>query len=681
MRRHRYCIVTAALSCLMMAVPVHADYDASVTQQVQQKLNEAGFDCGMPDGVAGAKTEEAIRAFQESRNLTADGVISEELLEALGLLEEEQETENVWEEESMVDDGADDVEEDYLNMTGDLYYTPGEDLVLFHMYGLKIILKGDQSDALVNMAVEVVNDSDMDFDIAFGLYSDYTLKEIEDYLDEDQRAWDDLCVVPAHTTVEGSIWEEGYVPWEGMQRAKLYFTLYDSDRVTLADIDPITIHFQEDGFAAGTESGDNGEATESDMIWLFEGADMAQYTGNWMSLAPSDTGLQDIEICVPEDWSYSATDLDGFTVGKFLSSEAIVEMQEYLSAHPGEAYTAAPEGIAALVTLDPEITGVLNEMAEAAKTTLLSGENGRNVYEMDETQIEEKALTGENGGTDVESNFFYYVNDLRAEKTGSTYWIYDGTEAGGALILADMADSEAEEALQTLRMSGVKKAVEEESDAKGGATFSDFDVPAIPEKVIKAGGGIPDTVEEVKEQVRNTAQFDIDQLSVLYEQCDPSGLLEELRKTGTCTVPVTGEGWSGTFSYGEDYSGDQSVDLEFIQSAEGVMVTYKDAIDTTEYPACEMELHYNMDGNEFTIDSGIYHEERDIPYSSVKFTCDLDVENKEGINFTYGVKYSGLKAGGGMYSTELDLLRDDETWSMHTWQAYYDIDGKLLDVY
>ena len=464
MRRHRYCIVTAALSCLMMAVPVHADYDASVTQQVQQKLNEAGFDCGMPDGVAGAKTEEAIRAFQESRNLTADGVISEELLEALGLLEGEQET-----------SGEENTSDGYLDAVGDRYYTPGEDLLLFNLDGLKVILKGEQSETTdadggehsIVLAVEVVNEYDMDFDICFGIDFDGNQYEVPVIMNGGQEYYApfDLCIVPAYGTAEGIIWGEAesqHVSLEELQSVKLYFALCDIDRLSMVELGPITLHYQGDDSAAKTEPEENGA---SGITCLFEGADMVQYTGNSTSLAPLDTGLQDIEICVPEDWSYSATDMDGFTVGKFLSSEAIVEMQEYLSAHPGEAYTAAPEGIAALITSDPEITGVLNEMAEEAKTTLISDENGRSVYEMDEAQIEEKALAGENDGTDVESKFFYYVNDLRAENTGSTYWIYDKAEAAGALVLTDMEDPEAKEALQSLRMSGVKN-MEEKTEAE-----------------------------------------------------------------------------------------------------------------------------------------------------------------------------------------------------------------------
>ncbi len=69
----------------LLATPVFADYDASVIMQVQQALNEAGFNCGTPDGSAGNMTAEAVRAYQEANGLTADGQISDELLASLGI--------------------------------------------------------------------------------------------------------------------------------------------------------------------------------------------------------------------------------------------------------------------------------------------------------------------------------------------------------------------------------------------------------------------------------------------------------------------------------------------------------------------------------------------------------------------------------------------------------------------
>ena len=80
-------IVIAACAAFMAALsmPVFADYDASVIQQVQQALNNAGFDCGTPDGVAGNKTTEAVRSYQEAKGMTVDGQISDDLLAWLGI--------------------------------------------------------------------------------------------------------------------------------------------------------------------------------------------------------------------------------------------------------------------------------------------------------------------------------------------------------------------------------------------------------------------------------------------------------------------------------------------------------------------------------------------------------------------------------------------------------------------
>ena len=80
-------IVIAACAAFMAALsmPVFADYDASVIQQVQQALNNAGFDCGTPDGVAGNKTAEAVRSYQEAKGMTVDGQISDDLLAWLGI--------------------------------------------------------------------------------------------------------------------------------------------------------------------------------------------------------------------------------------------------------------------------------------------------------------------------------------------------------------------------------------------------------------------------------------------------------------------------------------------------------------------------------------------------------------------------------------------------------------------
>lgn len=55
-----------------------------VTTRVQQALGKLGFDVGTPDGVAGPKTAEAIRAFERGTGMSESGVINPRLLAVLG---------------------------------------------------------------------------------------------------------------------------------------------------------------------------------------------------------------------------------------------------------------------------------------------------------------------------------------------------------------------------------------------------------------------------------------------------------------------------------------------------------------------------------------------------------------------------------------------------------------------
>ena len=62
--------------------------DSATVQIVQKALNDAGFDCGTPDGKAGEKTANALREFQKSKGINVNGVITDELLEALGVADQ-----------------------------------------------------------------------------------------------------------------------------------------------------------------------------------------------------------------------------------------------------------------------------------------------------------------------------------------------------------------------------------------------------------------------------------------------------------------------------------------------------------------------------------------------------------------------------------------------------------------
>lgn len=64
--------------------------DATTIRIVQQALNEAGYNCGTPDGVAGGNTSAAITKFQTEKGITVNGLVTDELLQALGVVEKVQ---------------------------------------------------------------------------------------------------------------------------------------------------------------------------------------------------------------------------------------------------------------------------------------------------------------------------------------------------------------------------------------------------------------------------------------------------------------------------------------------------------------------------------------------------------------------------------------------------------------
>ena len=65
-------------------------YSVEQIKEVQTLLNSAGYDCGVADGVAGSKTEAAIRKYQNDHGLTETGTISEDLIRYLKNEDEDQ---------------------------------------------------------------------------------------------------------------------------------------------------------------------------------------------------------------------------------------------------------------------------------------------------------------------------------------------------------------------------------------------------------------------------------------------------------------------------------------------------------------------------------------------------------------------------------------------------------------
>ena len=81
------CGITMAFVCVFTTFAASTD----VIKEIQQLLNDSGYDCGTPDGAAGAKTIGAIAQYQEDHGMDITGEATEELL---ALLKETSEKEN-----------------------------------------------------------------------------------------------------------------------------------------------------------------------------------------------------------------------------------------------------------------------------------------------------------------------------------------------------------------------------------------------------------------------------------------------------------------------------------------------------------------------------------------------------------------------------------------------------------
>jgi peptidoglycan hydrolase-like protein with peptidoglycan-binding domain len=64
---------------------VHSQANSSVVKQAQQKLSTAGHDAGPADGVLGARTQQALKDFQQAKGIEASGQLDQRTLSALGM--------------------------------------------------------------------------------------------------------------------------------------------------------------------------------------------------------------------------------------------------------------------------------------------------------------------------------------------------------------------------------------------------------------------------------------------------------------------------------------------------------------------------------------------------------------------------------------------------------------------
>jgi peptidoglycan hydrolase-like protein with peptidoglycan-binding domain len=61
----------------------HGQYDSSTVRDVQQALQNKGYDVGPIDGVMGPRTQSALREFQQQQGLTRSGRIDQQTMSAL----------------------------------------------------------------------------------------------------------------------------------------------------------------------------------------------------------------------------------------------------------------------------------------------------------------------------------------------------------------------------------------------------------------------------------------------------------------------------------------------------------------------------------------------------------------------------------------------------------------------
>lgn len=69
--------------CSFDSVPEMVYEDADTIKIVQEKLNELGYECGTPDGIAGENTQNAIIQFKKDNGLDEDSKITKSVLDLL----------------------------------------------------------------------------------------------------------------------------------------------------------------------------------------------------------------------------------------------------------------------------------------------------------------------------------------------------------------------------------------------------------------------------------------------------------------------------------------------------------------------------------------------------------------------------------------------------------------------
>lgn len=94
---------------------VQAAYNKATIKDLQQALNDSGYDCGTPDGSIGKKTKSAIKKYQKDNDLKVTGTVNKTLLNSLDVTVTKSTTSTSTKKEATV----------YITRTGSKYHSSG----------------------------------------------------------------------------------------------------------------------------------------------------------------------------------------------------------------------------------------------------------------------------------------------------------------------------------------------------------------------------------------------------------------------------------------------------------------------------------------------------------------------------------------------------------------------------
>jgi len=105
----------AEFTNLPIVVTAQAAYNKATIYDVQEALNNAGYDCGTPDGVVGKNTKASIRKYQKDNDLKVTGTVNKTLLKMLGVTVTKSTSSSNTKTEATV----------YITRTGSKYHSSG----------------------------------------------------------------------------------------------------------------------------------------------------------------------------------------------------------------------------------------------------------------------------------------------------------------------------------------------------------------------------------------------------------------------------------------------------------------------------------------------------------------------------------------------------------------------------